>query len=901
MRYLYACFKGYIGFYNGLGLDKVEIDFTKCRNNIVLISGKNASGKSTLMKALNPFPDPSSSFVSNQNAEKILRLFHEGDIYDIKILSPSDAKGGRKVTKAYISKNGMELNTNGNVMSYKDIIFSEFDLDSNYMALSTLSSTDRGLGDKKPAERKKFVSSIIANLEVYNEIYKTLNKKSLIFKSHINTLHTKIQNIGMKNNLEITLTSLRQKHDTLSNQILSLNNMIVELQTRSSINQEEADKLTALKKQSDSVFEQLCSYTSKVKLFNKETKITPEDIQSVYESDLNLIEKYKSIYDQSRLDWISESEKLNGFNRTLNELSANIELYKSDIDYELESNISQVKKTIDELKHELIALNIPVDVNIINYLFTMIDFYDIIIKKIDIFYEGLTSDNLQYIAINFDPNKVNNLRNELSALVQSLATNKARLEILKEKKNKIAVLSIKPEECNIETCPFIHDAILIRDEFKGKNIDKSISDLEFEILCTSEQIEYYNDEINKYTFCENKRRDLDNIISQIQINSNALRSIGDEEFADIDNFLLAISNNSLFNEKRNPRRLIEGMNCLKTLDAQEKLLVNYELAYSAMKDKLLLIEKSNTSIEAIKESIIKSGEIVADSKNKMDSYKDLIDSLNKKINTEKDYIETLNFYNSVLANYNSLLDEVSKIESKSSESASNIIKINEYNDEIIKLKKELEPISMDIQRISGQLTLLDSYYSEYELYKEKYNMLETLKKYCSPTGGGIQTIFMQLYMSKTLELANQVLGMLFGGEFRLLDFVINQNEFRIPFIGSGLPVDDISSGSNSQISIMGMAINLVLLHQASTKFNIACLDELDHALDTRNRFEFVNALFHTTKILNIEQLFVISHSLEADTSSVDIIKLKPYSDYEKEIQMGNVIYDYSEEIKKTLN
>ena len=47
MRYTYACFKGYIGFWNGLGLDKVEIDFTKCRNNIVVISGINGCGKST--------------------------------------------------------------------------------------------------------------------------------------------------------------------------------------------------------------------------------------------------------------------------------------------------------------------------------------------------------------------------------------------------------------------------------------------------------------------------------------------------------------------------------------------------------------------------------------------------------------------------------------------------------------------------------------------------------------------------------------------------------------------------------------------------------------------------------------------------------------------------------------
>jgi hypothetical protein len=207
----------------------------------------------------------------------------------------------------------------------------------------------------------------------------------------------------------------------------------------------------------------------------------------------------------------------------------------------------------------------------------------------------------------------------------------------------------------------------------------------------------------------------------------------------------------------------------------------------------------------------------------------------------------------------------------------------------------LNPIKNSISDIRGRLTLLDSYYNEYNNYNQSYTIIETLKKYCSPTGGGIQTVFMQIYMSKTLELSNQILGMLFGGEYRLVDFIINENEFRIPFIGSGLMVDDISSGSNSQICMMGMVINLVLLKQASTKFNIAYLDEIDAGLDHRNRFEFVSALYKYIPILGIDQLFMISHSMETDTSAVDIIKLKTYADFEDTVSLGNIIYDYNED------
>ena len=126
MRYLYACFEGYIGFYTGLQLERLEIDFSKCRHNIVLIVGKNGSGKTTLMSALSLFPDDSSSFVSFLDGNKTLRLINDNNIYDIFITSPCDGKGGRKQSKAFIKKNGIELNENGNITSYKDIIFSEF-------------------------------------------------------------------------------------------------------------------------------------------------------------------------------------------------------------------------------------------------------------------------------------------------------------------------------------------------------------------------------------------------------------------------------------------------------------------------------------------------------------------------------------------------------------------------------------------------------------------------------------------------------------------------------------------------------------------------------------------------------------------------------------------------------
>ena len=153
-------------------------------------------------------------------------------------------------------------------------------------------------------------------------------------------------------------------------------------------------------------------------------------------------------------------------------------------------------------------------------------------------------------------------------------------------------------------------------------------------------------------------------------------------------------------------------------------------------------------------------------------------------------------------------------------------------------------------------------------------------------------------MNKTLDLANQLLSMIFQGQYRLLDYVINQDEFRMPFIGNGLVVDDISSGSTSQVCIMGMIINLVLLNQASTKYNITRLDEIDGGLDHQNRYMFVDILQKIIQILDIEQLFIISHSAESALSNVDIIQLAELEDYDDIFTGGNIIYTYKENINE---
>lgn len=889
MRYLRATFINYIGFYNGLGLTKVDIDFSKSTHNIVLIVGENGSGKSTLLNHLNPFPDGSTSFIPNKTAEKILILFHQGDTYEIHITSPADLKG-RKTTKAYIRKNGTELNENGNVTSYKDIIFSEFEMDSNYISLSRLSSVDRGIGDKTPAERKKFVSSIIDNLEIYNSIYKTLNKKSLIYKSHVNTLHTKIQNIGDRTVIDLRLQGLIQQKDQYNMLIEDLNKEVVALQVMNTISPEEAKVIQDITNNAQIYKKQLEALETQLDLFYNKTKIKREEITEKYNSDITLKDTYTTTLNDITSKWKDKSDRLSKVSSDILDMEA--QMSSINTDDTITSRYSNSNNLISSYITELSKLQKVELSNSIEILPIFISACDKLCEMIDRFYDNLNSDDISRLVNNNileDMSILRESQNDISLHIQSL---NEKISEYNGQMKLLATLENRPKKCTIDSCPFISEGVKLKKNLKV-DIPEEINALQEAILNLSAKSSKIEEELLHINSILPKTMELDSI-RKVFIEYNELFSIFYPDILANYNTMLANINN--FNEIREHKVVIDYLNISKKLDSEKNNNLILKAEYDAFKEKIQIINGNRALIEKLKAEQSDLSKDVASLKFDIDKYNETIKNILENISNETMYADAYNNYLIIKESYDNTQIELQKYNDKSAKALESITEINNLQLQIDFYKNNLIPIEKEISTINGQLTLLESYYQEYNMYKSSYDTIETLKKYCNPTGGGIQTIFMQLYMSKTVSVSNQILSMLFNGSYKILDFIINESEFRIPFVGEGLPVDDISSGSNSQISMMSMIINLVLLHQGSSKFNIAQLDEIDGSLSHTNRANFVNILFHCMNILELEQVFLISHSIEVDNTFADIIRLKDNSFESGGIASGNIIWDYKDQI-----
>ena len=111
----------------------------------------------------------------------------------------------------------------------------------------------------------------------------------------------------------------------------------------------------------------------------------------------------------------------------------------------------------------------------------------------------------------------------------------------------------------------------------------------------------------------------------------------------------------------------------------------------------------------------------------------------------------------------------------------------------------------------------------------------------------------------------------FGDQIEVLDFIITQDEFKIPYMINGTPVDDIAKASQGQRSIISLALSFALIRQSITKYNILLLDEMDGPLYASDRSKFLDILYKQIADIQAEQIFLVSHNNTFEGHSVNII------------------------------
>lgn len=883
MKLLSIRLENYIGIYNGRGDNILEVDLSQSTSNIVIIRGSNGSGKSTLLKALSPLQDDNTTIIPGMEGKKTLRYLYNGEVYEILYVHPVKTDGSRGQVKMQVYKgmDRVELNPTWNVTSGKDIIFDLFNLDANFLTLSQLSSEDRGLADKKPAERKKFVNSIINGIEVYNNMYKVITKKYSTFKNLISTISSKINQIGNIEELNSRYNNISRQVEDVSRErdravieaskidaeigILTRDNNLEEFYK---INEEIRDNLDYIR-------------ASKAQVINlSKGELSSEDLNELKD----IIDSSLRSFDRDISKWRAEetiaNSKIESISRDKDEIFESLQSKITKRGTLLDGGFSDsdltlykdTKAKIAELDNDINGLNSSI--KNLSEAEALVNAMEMIVPVLDSLYNGLDAttkkEKYDFVKTTLDNDgkyvdqtvELSRTYNEVSRTVTELESEILAYEILFDKAKSLA---LRPKDCKIDDCSFVKEAI----EASSKHPEKRINDINKEI-----------DESNK--LLKSLEKDIESYKELYDFN---------KRFTNLHGMVLSFRK---LLEKSPVDYIIDPYQLLASLDHMEKLMIDFNQIRGIFN---IITTKSNYEeiIESLKEPAAKyeaNKALIDELDSDIASLKDKLATIDSQLITEKESIDKITtnisiteFKTEVYTKCKSLVDECIGLETRNDELQSQINslsdiafkvkdlegRMDEAKSRADRLNNDLNAILNERDKIASNKTLLEDYIRDLDLYNKNFSILETIRYYLSPTTG-IQTVFMRTYMGNIILKANELLSLIFNGQFIIQPFVINEAEFRIPCLGNGLVNDDISSMSTSQICMISMILSFAILSNSSTDYNILKLDEIDGGLDTENRIQFIGLLKQLISMVGCEQCFLISHNMEydADTTVIDM-------------------------------
>lgn len=873
----------YIGVYNGMGLDEVHINFTT-RNKVNLILGGNGSGKSTLMEALHPFSngDRDKIIMANKKGFKEIVYVHDNMRYKIyHEYTPN--KTGHNV-KSYIARalnneDYTELNPNGNVGSFEDIVKQELCIDKLGMKLAKLSSTSNSIVGMTNAERKKYMNDIQPSLEIMSDLNKRMTEKHRDVKNQLTRVSAKIDDIGGAGVATVNL-------DLIDRRISELESSKLENSTERAnvISQYKAYGTTIPQLESD-----INTLTAEIRKYNIELDVIRN---KKFKSNVNMSNDEINEYIKNSND---EIVRLDDKRKNLEEkrdmyINQSNELYKS---------ITTKQATLDNMTSggsiddciKLIELNNEELHNIDKYNSSLSKEFD---TSIDSRYVlsaenalGNLSDKISdfYATIEYGDRELNDLHKSDVWIEQQYhdtlidiadAENeeirvKNKLVELHRLENMSSILKDRPKDCNIDCCPFIKSAVDI-------NINEVLSDIESNTSCLEDiqkRIIHNKEELDYYIKLKNSKQSFNRIITQSIGVYSSVNKLPKSIIGILEDTQKLSSNiiSGDFILQYNMGELIEILGSRERAKYLTEKNEELNSRLKMMQEKQDILEVYRTEIASANNIITSNNEKIMNLNNTIQNIVDekiklqiSIDMLHDHFSlnlSEESYVKALTLAEESLKTANSTLPILNNLKAKT-------ITLNNI---LGNIDVELSNNKNKRDDLIYKVKALDSYQKEKEQLEERYQRVSILKDMTSSTKG-IPLVFTEIYIKETRRIANKLLNIILQDEYELMPFVIDDKTFRIPCKrGYDKQNEDVGTMSAGEKAIIALVLSVALLIQCGTTYNILLLDEVDGPLDVEKKSKYIQVLESIMDLLDIEQIMAISHSNEFDSYSTNIIAL----------------------------
>lgn len=852
MRVTYIKLENVAGILVGMNKYVLEISFEKSKHKIISIQGSNSSGKTVLLSSISPFAfvymDDRSSLpyiIKGKNGYKEIHYENGDDTFIIKHYYKAN-KDSHSV-KSYFEMNGKELNENGNVTSFLSLVELHFGLTQDMMRLIRLGSNVNSFISLMPSKRKEYIGKLIDEIDMYMKIYKNVNDdvrlvKALMVTNNNNIYKCNISDLSIEEN---TLSDLKKEvklYEKNRDKHISKISKIELL-----INENNIDELKRKKKEAESsIFE-----FDKVKMMIKEMSLENVSIDQLV--------KERSDISESKIDIQS---KINSYRISIDSSLKNIE--------RLELSIKKVTSTSD----------IQSLVDMISTLKEQINSVTSIVKE---FKPGTTSD-----VVNDIVNKLSSF-NQISRMIHTMGKKPIDVYLRLKRSDKSVDKFLKDQLKKNMSKMNENDLISLIDQvFQNESIIYPNCDTEYN------GCPYYRLADTVFTLKDKLEEDSydDETLRYVQVISN--------------NVDIILNELDKFNDINIPDKLHDCMKEKVILNRLEEKLPFFDL--SSFQEYLSILkdhEIYKRNIESLKQyeyqlSIYKKSGIdnhlneIKSIKESIEFYRNNISSLNVELSAISERLNDVDKKISIVSKYNdskkylnmfkSTLKTVDKVlvplETASNEKRELEFSLRNTNTLIAESREK-------IRKLENRLYEYNRLIKEGEKLKKNYNDLNIILEAVS-TRKGIPVIYMKKYLGKIKKLTNSLLKVIYDDDLYISNFNISKDTFEIPFVRNGTKIPDVKYSSQSEISLISMALSFALSSGSSSDYNILLLDEIDAGLDEDNRSAFLEMLYMQINMLNAEQVFIISHNMNQMINvPMDCIKLSHTSLVSR---LQNVIY-----------
>lgn len=871
--------KNFAAIHTGMGKKELIIDFSKCKNRVILLVGRNGSGKTALLSTLHPFAYPgsmdvranSSMILQDKDGEKEIHYNKDGIVYIIKHFYKNSKKGIS--VKSFISKNDIELNPNGNVTSFVDIVSNELGIQQDYLKLLRLGSNVTNMIEMKAAERKSFTSDLFSELDIWSKLYKKVNEDSRLLKNLLSTVSNKLQRLHV-----IDRDQIINDISDIGFEISTVKSNMDELKKRLGVIEGKIQALVpeGVKTLKETIIRMDHELSSKLKDVDKYQRDINELGIIICGSVDTEIETLTTDINKLTTKNLVSRETINSYMGNMNDLMNE----RDDIQRQLSTLVSDDDiKSLKSIRDSIISALDDVPTKVKKYkpittkdtLLTAIKILTEIDRIVSNTYEFGMDAVKQCIHLMRDGANIDKyIESEIVAIDKEVIDITAKYKA--NKINNACVVVFKPTDCCVPNCPYLD----LYDRFFRSTDDDTPS-----VEALENKREYFVKIGAVY-------KNITYVGSLVKMNDSIRETLSNLniDYLSMDSILDAMfSNYPVFNESV----ITKHINDIEEYNMYQKLLaelrdVESEIASSNSNDRLIdnltarlsvITDKIDTikiDIERIIGEITDRERTLSDMETYRDlvyTYKDIVDKLNTTCDDADKFGDELRDKKDI---FDSVKTELSDLDMMMSQ-------MTTYEQRYSSLQQTL----MDKSHI---LKTYDELIEERDTLNDKFEEVAITREALSSTKGA-PLLYIQLYLQSTTMFVNDILSTVYD-DFEIDGFDISDTEFNIPYVKNGVRINDVSHASQGERSFLSLALSFALIHKSIQDYNIMLLDEIDSTLDTRNRAIFLNILMDMLDLIESEQTFLITHNNMFDSQPVDIIMT---SDVNLDsYQNANIIY-----------